>query len=244
MLQLAQFPELVPTSCQVMGFAPDVSSEQLHNFKVLSNLRTLILELGPRWHPVATQPSTDHGRLLAKVAQLPHLHHLQLHNLAAPLGGIITLFKLSNLRDLRINSSIEGPYDFQLCTQLTHLEFSAKHQGNNVLLLLGGESANSNRVSLKTFKLTARCVVRNLAFATELRLIDMAPVSFTDSDVEWPVLPPKLERFDDCASDFGHPMHDLPQEWIGYSNLTHICLNTFEANDLPVWFPACSISRV
>jgi len=235
-LQLAQFPELVATNCQVMRLAPDVSSEQLHNIKALSNLSTLILELGPRWRPVSTQPLTDHGRLLAEIAQLPHLHHLQLHNLAAPLGGIPTLSQLSNLRDLWIKSSIEGPYDFQLCTQLTSLDFSAKHEGSNVLLLPRGELANSNRVSLETFKLTAPCVVRNLAFATELRLIDMAPVSFTDSDVDWPVLLPKLERFEDCISDFGHPIHDLPQEWIGYSNLTHICLNTFEANDLPVWF--------
>ena len=122
--------------------------------------------------------------------------------------GWHSLSKLSNLWNLSINSSIEDPYDFQLCTQLTYLEFSAKHEGNNVLLLPGGESANSNRVSLKALKLKAPCVVRNLAFATELKLIDMAPVSFTDSDVDWPDLLPKLERFDDCASDFGHPMHD------------------------------------
>jgi len=236
MLQLAQFPELVATNCQVMRFAPNVSSEQLHNIKAFSSLSTLILDLGPRWHPVSTQPLTDHGRLLAEIAQLPHLHYLQLDNLAAPLGGIPALSKLSNLRDLWINSSIEGPYDFQLCTQLTSLDFSAKHEGSNVLLLPQGELANSNRVSLEIFKLTAPCVARNLAFATELRLIGMAPVSFTDSDVDWPILLPKLERFEDCISEFDHPIHDLPQEWIGYSNLTHICLNIFEANDLPVWF--------
>lgn len=105
-----------------------------------------------------------------------------------------------------------------------------------MLLLPRGELANSNRVPLEVFRLTARCVVRNLAFATELRLIDMAPESFTDSDVDWPVLLPKLERFEDCVSEFDHPIHDLAQEWIGYSNLTHICLNTFEAIDLPVRF--------
>ncbi len=32
-----------------------------------------------------------------------------------------------------------------------------------------------------------------------------------------------------------HP-HECNYGWIGYSNLTHICLNAFEANDLPVWF--------
>ncbi len=179
---------------------------------------------------------SDHGRLLAEIAQLPHLYYLQLDNLAAPLGGIPTLSMLSNLRDLLIQSSIEGPYDFQLCTQLTSLEFSAKHELGNVLLLPRGALANSNRVPLEVFRLTAPCVVRNLAFATELRLIDMAPESFTDSDVDWPVLLPKLERFEDCVSESDHPIHDLPQEWIGYSNLTHICLNTFEAIDLPVWF--------
>ena len=146
------------------------------------------------------------------------------------------LSHLSNLRDLCIKSGIEGTYDFQLCTQLTSLAFSVKHGGRNVLLLPCGEAINSNRVSLEMFKLTDPCVVRNLAFATELRLIDMAPVSFTDSNVDWPNLLPKLERFEDCISDFGHPIHDLPHEWIGYSNLTHICLNTFEADDLPVWF--------
>ncbi|DBA68837.1 TPA: hypothetical protein ACH3X2_013324 [Trebouxia sp. C0005] len=236
MLQLAQFPELVTTNCQVMRFAPNVSSEQLHNVKAFSSLRTLILDLGPKWDPVSTQSLTDHGRLLAEIAQLSHLHHLQLDNLAAPLIGIPALSKLSNLRDLCITSSIDGPYDFQLCTQLTSLAFSAKHDGSNVLLLPCGESTDSNRVSLETFKLTASCVVRNLAFATELRLIDMAPESFTDSDLDWPFLLPKLERFGDCISDYGHPIHDLPQEWKGYSNLTRICLNTFEANDLPVWF--------
>ncbi len=216
--------------------APNVSSEQLHNIKALSNLRTLILELGPTRHPVSTQPLTDHGRLLAEIAELHRLHHLQLHNLAAPANGIPALSQLSNLRDLWIRSSIDGPYDFQLCTQLTCLECSAKHAGSNVLLLPRGELANSNRVSLETLKLTAPCVVRNLAFATELRLIGMARVSLANSDVDWPVLLPKLERLEDSFSDFGHPIHDLPQEWIGYSNLTHICLNSFEANNLPVWF--------
>jgi hypothetical protein len=235
-LQLAHLPELVATSCQVMRMAPNVSSEQLHNIKALSNLRTLILELGPTRHPVSTQPLTDHGRLLAEIAELHRLHHLQLHNLAAPANGIPALSQLSNLRDLWIRSSIDGPYDFQLCTQLTCLECSAKHAGSNVLLLPRGELANSNRVSLETLKLTAPCVVRNLAFATELRLIGMARVSLANSDVDWPVLLPKLERLEDSFSDFGHPIHDLPQEWIGYSNLTHICLNSFEANNLPVWF--------
>ncbi len=219
-----------------MRFAPNMSSEQLHNIKAFSSLNTLILDLGPKLHPVSTQPLTDHGRLLAEIAQLPHLHHLQLDNLAAPLDGIPALSQVSSLRDLCIKSSIEGPYDFQLCTQLTSLAFSLKHDGRNVLLLPCGEVSNSNRVSLDTFKLTAPCVVHNLAFATELRLIDMAPTSFTDSDVDWPILLPKLERFEDCISDFGHPIHALPHEWIGYSNLTHICLNTFEADDLPVWF--------
>ena len=236
MLQLAQYPEHVATSCQVMGMAPNVSSEQLHNIKALSNLRSLILELGPSRRPVSTQPLTDHGRLIAEIAQLPHLHHLELHNLAARSDGILTLSQLSNLRDLWINSSIEGPYEFQLCTQLTYLDFSAQHKGSNVLLLPRGDLANSNRVSLETLKLTAPCVVRNLAFATELRLIGMARVSLANSDVDWPVLLPKLERLEDSFSDFGHPIHDLPQEWIGYSNLTHICLNSFEANNLPVWF--------
>ncbi len=133
--QLAQFPELVATSCQVMGMAPDVSSEQLHNIKALSNLRSLIHELGPSRRPVSTQPLTDHGRLLAEIAQLPHLHHLQLHNLAAPSDGIPALSQLSNLRDLYIKSSIEGPYNFQLCNQLTYRDFSAQHKGSNVLLL-------------------------------------------------------------------------------------------------------------
>ncbi len=64
----------------------------------------------------------------------------------------------------------------------------------------------------------------------------MARASFANSVVDWPVSIPKLERFEDCISDFGQPIHDLPQEWTGYSNLTHICLNAFEANDLPVWF--------
>ncbi|KAL0046295.1 hypothetical protein WJX82_008422 [Trebouxia sp. C0006] len=149
-LQLAQFPDIVATKCQLMRLGPNVSSEQLHNIKDFSSL--------------------------------------------------------------------------------------IKHDGRNVLLLPCGEVNNSNRVSLETFKLTAPCVVRNLAFATELRLIDMAPISFTDSDVDWPMLLPKLERFEDCISDFGHPIHDLPHEWIGYSNLTHICLNNFEADHLPVWF--------
>ena len=219
-----------------MRFAPNVCSKQLHNIKAFSSLSTLILDLGPRFRPVSTQPLTDHGKLLAEIAQLPHLHHLQLDNLAAPLGGIPALSKLSNLSNLCIKSSIEGPYDFQLCTQLTYLAFSAKHDCGNMLLLPCGDLANSNRVSLETFKLTAPCVVHNLAFATKLSLIDMAPESFTDSDVDWPILLPKLARFEDCMSDYGHPIHDLPQEWIGYSNLTHICLNTFEANDLPVWF--------
>jgi len=235
-LQLAQLPELVATSCRVLRMAPNVSSEQLHNISALTNLRLLILELGPSRRPVSTQPLTDHGRLLAEIAQLPHLHHLQLHNLAAPSDGIPALSQLSNLRDLWIDSSIEGPYDLQLCTQLTYLEFSAKHKGTNVLLLPRGESANSHRVSLETFKLTTPCVVRNLAFATELRLIEMARASFANSHVDWPILLPKLERFEDCISDFGHPIHDLPQQWIGYSSLTHVCLNSFEANDLPVWF--------
>ncbi len=235
-LQLAQFPDIVATKCQLMRLGPNVSSEQLHNIKDFSSLSTLTLNLGPKWHAVSTQPLTDHGRLLAEIAQLPHLYCLQLDKLAAPLGGIPALSQLSNLRDLCIKSSIEGTYDFQLCTQLTSLSFSVKHDGRNVLLLPCGEVNNSNRVSLETFNLTAPCVVRNLAFATELRLIDMAPISFTDSDVDWPMLLPKLERFEDCISDFGHPIHDLPHEWIGYSNLTHICLNTFEADHLPVWF--------
>ena len=138
-LQLAQLPELVATSCRVLRMAPSVSSEQLHNISALTNLRLLILELGPSRRAVSTQPLTDHGRLLAEIAQLPHLHHLQLHNLAAPSDGIPALSQLSNLRDLWIDSSIEGPYDFQLCTQLTYLEFSAKHKGTNVLLLPRGE---------------------------------------------------------------------------------------------------------
>ncbi len=203
-LQLAHLPELVATSCQVMRMAPNVSSEQLHNIKALSNLRTIILELGPTRHPVSTQPLTDHGRLLAESAELHRLHHLQLHNLAAPANGIPALSQLSNLRDLWIRSSIDGPYDFQLCTQLTCLECSAKHAGSNVLLFPRGELANSNRVSLETLKLTAPCVVRNLAFATELRLIGMARVSLANSDVDWPVLLPKLERLEDSFSDFGH----------------------------------------
>ena len=163
-----------------MSFAPNVSSEQLLNIKAFSSLNTLILDLGPKLHPVSTQPLTDHGRLLAEIAQLPRLHHLQLDNLAAPLDGIPAFSQLASLRYVCIKSSIAGPYDFQLCTQPTSLAFSVKHDGRNVLLLPCGEVSNSNRVSLETFKLTAPCVVRNLAFATELKLIDMAPVRFTD----------------------------------------------------------------
>ena len=55
--------------------------------KAFSSLNTLTHDLGPKRHPVSTQPLTDHGRLLAEIAQLPHLHHLQLDNLAAAAGG-------------------------------------------------------------------------------------------------------------------------------------------------------------
>ena len=144
------------------------------------------------------------------------------------------LSMLTSLRNLQINSIIEGTYDFQLCTQLTHLDFGASHDGSNTLLL---PRDNSNIVSLRTFKLTAsNCRVCNLAFATKLRVIDMSPVTFSNSHIDWPVSLPKLKEFRGDLEDVGHPISRLPHEWLGYSNLTHISLNTFTASDLPVWF--------
>ena len=144
---------------------------------------------------------------------------------------------LSSLRSLRINSIVEGTYNFQFCTQLTFLDFAASHDWSNTLLLPQDNAVNSSTMSVRRFRLSAtNCTVCNLAFATELRVIDMSPTTFANSHIEWPISLPRLEEFRDAMEDYGHPVSRLPHEWLGYSNLTHISLNTFTASDLPVWF--------
>ena len=171
------------------------------------------------------------------IALLPRLQTLKLEDLAAPLSCISDLSKVSSLRNLQIDSIIEGTYDFQLCTQMTNLHFGASHDGSNTILLPQDDAVHSNIMSLRTFKLTAvNCTVSNLAFATELRVIDMSPTAFANSHIEWPIGLPRLEEFRDAMENYGHPVSRLPDEWLGYSNLTHISLNTFTASDLPVWF--------
>ena len=78
--------------------------------------------------------------------------------------------------------------------------------------------------------------MHNLGFATNLKRIGIYPDSLDSSHIEWPPMLPNLQEVTDAGAEYKYPIQHLPHEWVAYTNLTHICFNTFTAEDLPAWF--------
>ena len=228
-LKLSELPARIAQKCTHLELLRKIPSPQLDCIKSLSSLTCLKLCLDRE----SGSSPIDHARLLKDLACLELLEKLRLTYLAIS-PGVVTIFSpLSSLRSLHIMSSTDAvvTYDFQTSTQLTSISFSAAWKSPTQLFLPVGDT-----VSLQKLKIQAVCHMRKLGFATNLKCIGISPESLESSHIEWPPMLPNLQDFTDTDAEYGYPMQHLPHEWVAYTNLTHICLITFTAEDLPGWF--------
>ena len=236
-LTLPELSGMMAPSLKVLDVCDrfDLCVEHLRHITALSALTTLKLQLAKAEGP--QHQINDHSSLLHDIACLPQLHTLGLYQLAAPTGAVTVLSKLDTLRDLHIVTGTSITYDLQDCTQLTSLRFSSwfEHSDDGILLPKNTEDRDST-VSLVKLTLDVPCFLQNLGSATNLQIINIAPLALCQGQTNWPLMLPNLKEVRDADAEYGSPTSRLPPEWVSYTNLTHITLNTYEAVDLPRWF--------